>query len=193
MRIYLLSIVLTLLPIFASAQYNNNQQLQQSRSFERQMNTQNQKWASERDRADRQWGQQAMNRQLMNKNAATDKKIISEENNKKKLEEKTAKLDSDLKVQKDKLTALENSKNSADSQKNIEKTKEQISKTEEKLNKVKSELETSSKKLDDLKKEKEISLTKQADLEKKEKEEAERKKKQEEINQALLKSIKSNK
>ncbi len=192
MRTYFLLIVLMLLPIFASAQYNN-QQLQQSRSFERQMNTQNQKWASERDRADRQWAQQAMNRRLMNKNATEDKKISSEENNKKKLEEKTAKLDSDLKVQKDKLTTLENSNNSAGNQKDIEKTKEQISKTEEKLNKVKSELETSSKKLDDLKKEKEISLTKQADLEKKEKEEAERKKKQEQINQALLKSIKSDK
>jgi len=127
----------------------------------------------------------------MNKTATVDKKITSEEKNKKNLEEKTTKLNSDLKAQKDKLTTLENSGKTADidTQKDIEKTKEQINKTEERLNKIKSELETSSKKVEDLKKEKEISLTSKADLEKKEKEEKERKQKQEEINQALLKNL----
>lgn len=145
-------------------------------------------------RYDNDWAARTRMNHMGNKTTATDSKIFSEEKNKKKLEEKTTKLNSDLKSQQDKLAALQNSGNSTDNdtQKDIEKAKEQISKTEEKLSKAKSELETSSKKVEDLKKEKEISLTRQVDLEKKEKEDNERKQKQEEINQSLLKSLKSN-
>ena len=191
MRKYFILILLIMLPILASAQYNNNHQLQQSRSIERQMTAQNQKLLNQVAKSDQDWATRARMNQLMNKTATVDKKITSEEKNKKNLEEKTTKLNSDLKAQKDKLTTLENSGNTADidTQKDIEKTKEQINKTEERLNKIKSELETSSKKVEDLKKEKEISLTSKADLEKKEKEEKERKQKQEEINQALLKNL----
>jgi len=191
MRKYFILILLIMLPILASAQYNNNHQLQQSRSIERQMTAQNQKLLNQVAKSDQDWATRARMNQLMNKTATVDKKITSEEKNKKNLEEKTTKLNSDLKAQKDKLTTLENSGKTADidTQKDIEKTKEQINKTEEKLNKIKSELETSSKKVEDLKKEKEISLTSKADLEKKEKEEKERKQKQEEINQALLKNL----
>ncbi len=187
MKLHFITTLLIILPFFASAQvYNQRMQMNQ------QMNAQNQKWASERDRADRQWSQQAMFNRLQNKNSKTQKALDNEEKNKEKLEEKTTKLNADLKKQQDQLTTLENSPNNANSdvQKNIQKTKEQIAKSEEKLNKAKTELETSSKKVESLKKEMEISLTKKADLEKKEKEEAERKKKQEEINQALLKSVK---
>ena len=191
MRKYFILILLIILPILASAQYNNNHQLQQSRSIERQMTAQNQKLLNQVAKSDQDQATRARMNQLMNKTAAVDKKITSEEKNKKNLEEKTTKLNSDLKAKKDKLTTLENSGNTADidTQKDIEKTKEQINKTEEKLNKIKSELETSSKKVEDLKKEKEISLTSKADLKKKEKEEKERKQKQEEINQALLKNL----
>lgn len=180
--------------MIASSQYNNNHQLQQSRYFENQRAIQNKKLSNDIAKSDRDWATRTRMNQLMNKNAQADIKISSEEKNKKKLEEKTAKLNSDLKAEKDKLTVLDNSGISTDNnrQKNIEKAKEQISKREEKLNKAKGELETSSKKLEDLKKEKEISLTKQADLEKKEKEDKERKQNQEEINQALLKRLKSN-
>lgn len=194
MKSYLLLIVLMILPIFAFSQYNNNHQLEQSRSFERQRTANNQKLSNDIAKSDRDWATRARMNRLMNKSAAEDKKITIQENNKKKLEEKTAKLETDLKIQKEKLAILEKSDNSQDSsaKKNVEKTKEQISKTEEKLSKAKTELETSSKKLEDLKKGKEISLTKQSDLEKKEKEENERKQKQDEINKALLKNLKTN-
>lgn len=101
MKSYCLLTVLILSPILAFSQYTNNHQLEQSRYFDRQRTAYNQKLSNDIAKSDRDWATRVRMNQLMNKNAVADKKIISEENNKKKLDEKTAKIETDLKIQKE--------------------------------------------------------------------------------------------
>lgn len=80
-------------------------------------------------------------------------KLIKEERKLKKLENEAQEKKDDLKIKQEKLLNLENAQKDAndfDSQKNIERTKEQITKTQNKLNKIKTLIESRLKKLADL-------------------------------------------
>ncbi|MCD0463838.1 hypothetical protein [Flavobacterium sp. ENC] len=69
-----------MLPILASAQFNNHQmQMQQVRTMHQQMNNQNQKWASERRASDQQWQMRSMMSQHTNKIQTAENKLAKEE------------------------------------------------------------------------------------------------------------------
>lgn len=83
MRTRFIVMLVLLLPILASAQYNNYQmQIQQVRTMHQQMNNQNQKWASERARSDQQWHMRTMMSQ-MNRIQSSENNLGKEEKNKK--------------------------------------------------------------------------------------------------------------
>ncbi|MDR7208139.1 hypothetical protein [Flavobacterium piscis] len=80
MRKHLITAVLILLPILASAQFNNHQmQMQQVRTMHQQMNAQNQKWANERARSNQQWQMRTMMLQQTNKIQTAEYKLAKEE------------------------------------------------------------------------------------------------------------------
>lgn len=171
MKTSFIVILLMFLPILASAQFNNQMQ-NQARAIHQQMNLQNQKWASERAIANQQWQMRSMMSMHMNRIQTAESKLAKEEKNKKKLEDKTAKLDAELKTNQEKLTTLKNNtENSFELQKEIEKSERKVTKSEEKLNKSKGKLETSSKEIENLKKQVETYNTEKEELEKKREEE----------------------
>ncbi len=154
MKSKILLTLLVSLPMAAFAQ-NNSQALQQVRNMHQQMDAQNKKWAGERAIADQHWRMQSMNSKLLNKIQAAENKLEKEEKNRKKLEEKSEELNTDLKTKQEELTALESkSKNSNDPglQKDIDKLKKDISKAGEKITKNNSEIEDSLNKTDEYKK-----------------------------------------
>ncbi|MFH6998425.1 hypothetical protein ACHRVZ_10865 [Flavobacterium sp. FlaQc-57] len=150
MRTRFILLVLIILPFFVSAQ-SNNQQMHQ------QINAQRQRWTND-------WQMGVMTSHSSNKIQSAEKKVAKEEENKKNLEEKSEKLNADLKTKQEELTNLKN--NSADSN-NIDLQKD-IEKTQEKLNQNKKELESSSKKIEDLKTQLETSKSQEEEKRKKE-------------------------
>ena len=141
MRKYLILILFTVIPFLSNAQMPNSPRIQMAQRNQQWTNQQNLKWN---------------NRMMGNSKSQTEiaeKKIAKEEQNRRKLEEKITQLSSDLEKQRNQLAAFENSVNNKNdySQKESEKTKEQIAKSEDKLSKTRTELEESSKKIETLK------------------------------------------